>query len=86
MLLWRLYPSILAALDTPPLTDEELQRVMEEVERYVHFDRVYLLLSACAVTANVGPGTFGLVFRKRTADEDSRRMFDFLPLREDGAC
>ena len=64
------------------LTEEELAWLREEVERYVHFDRVYVLLSACAVTANVGPGTFGLVFRRPPGGAKGR-LFDFLPLRED---
>ena len=78
-------PSLLV-ISYAGLTEEELAWLRREVERYVHFDRVYVMLSACAVTANVGPGTFGLVFRRFGKEKTARCMFDFLPLREEDAC
>ena len=64
------------------LTEDELMWIQEEVRRYVRFDRVYVLQSACAVTVNVGPGTFGLVFREPEAGNATQRLFDFLPKQE----
>lgn len=60
-------------------TEEELARVREEVRRYAHFDRVAVVPTSSAVTVNVGPGTFGLVFRVAASAGKQRRLFDFLP-------
>ena len=59
--------------------EEELRWIREEVERYFHFERVICLPTSSAVTVNVGPGTFGLVFRVIPPGEKKTRLFNFLP-------
>ena len=67
------------------LPEEELLWVQREVARYVQFDRVICLPMSAAVTANVGEGTFGLVFRSVPSEKRLGRLFDFLPLQEEQA-
>ena len=44
------------------LTKNELDQVRSEVEKYVHFDEVYVTKASPAIAINVGVGTFGLIF------------------------
>ena len=59
------------------LTEQEQRHIREEAERYARFDRIVFLLSSSAITANTGPGTFGLIFRIKNAREEAG-LFDFL--------
>ena len=61
------------------VTEENLARVREEMDRYIRFDRVVMMPTSSAVAVNVGPGTFGFMFHVFADGEDrSNRMFDFL--------
>ncbi|MBR5969287.1 MAG: DegV family EDD domain-containing protein [Lachnospiraceae bacterium] len=62
------------------LTDDELEQVREETEKYVRFDRVVTMPTSSAVAINVGPGTFGLMFHLLGNDKETGgRVFETLP-------
>ena len=62
------------------LSGDELGLIKNEVEKYVKFDRVYILSCSGAIAVNVGPGTFGLMFHTLSHDKETGgRLFDFLP-------
>ena len=65
------------------LSEEELEWVQKEVERYVRFDRVVCLPTSSAITVNVGEGTFGLVFCMTDHNREESHLFEFLPLTEE---
>ena len=43
------------------LTKNELDKIRSEVEKYAHFDEVYVTKASPAIAINVGVGTFGLI-------------------------
>ena len=77
-------PSLLI-ISHAALPEEELAWIRKEVLRYRQFDRVICVPASAAVTANLGEGTFGLVFRETAPDKAMSRLFDFLPLGEEYA-
>ena len=51
------------------LSGEELQQIREEVESIVKFEHVYIQQASPAIAINCGPGSFGLIFRRRQRHE-----------------
>jgi DegV family protein with EDD domain len=47
------------------VSDESYQAVMEAVEQYGHFDRVYETIAGCTVSCHCGPGTLGVLFVRK---------------------
>ena len=47
------------------LTKKELDFVREQVERRVHFDNIYVQKASPTIAVNSGPGTFGLLYKRR---------------------
>lgn len=51
-------------------TVRQLEEIMEEVEKYMHFDRIIMQKASATVSSNCGVGVFGLMFvRKREKAE-----------------
>ena len=76
---WRIDTSLLM-ITHAGLSVAALSEIREEVEKYVHFDRVVVMPTSSAVAVNVGAGTFGLQFHTLSGDrETGGRLFDFLP-------
>lgn len=48
------------------LTKKELDFIKEEIEKKVSFEKIYFQQAAAGVAVNVGTGTFGLIFRRRS--------------------
>lgn len=46
-------------------TVRQIDEVLEEVEKYVKFERVILQKASATVASNCGIGTFGLMFIRR---------------------
>lgn len=47
------------------LTKKELDFIREQVDRKVKFDNVYVQKASPAIAVNSGPGTFGLLFKRK---------------------
>ncbi len=46
----------------------QLEEIQEEVEKYVHFDRIILQKASATVSSNCGVGVFGLMYLKKKSD------------------
>ena len=44
------------------LTNEELREIEEQVRKIVHFENIIFQKASPAISANCGPGTFGLIY------------------------
>lgn len=47
------------------VSDEEYQCVMEAVQEYGHFEKVYETTAGCTVSCHCGPGTLGVLFVRK---------------------
>lgn len=51
-------------------TVQQLEEILEEVEKYVHFDKVITQKASATVSSNCGVGVFGLMFVKKKIKEE----------------
>ncbi len=51
------------------LSEQELEWVKKEAESIMHFEHVYLQSASPAISINCGPGSFGLIFKRRNSHE-----------------
>ena len=51
------------------IPSEELKRIREEVESIMKFEHVYVQQASPAISINCGPGSFGLIFKRRYQHE-----------------
>lgn len=51
-------------------TVHQLEEILEEVEKYVHFDKVITQKASATVSSNCGVGVFGLMFVKKKIKEE----------------
>lgn len=63
------------------LTEEELASIRAQVEEKVPFERIIFQRASSAIAVNCGRGTFGLLYRELSGeDEETRLLYDFLPV------
>ena len=51
------------------LQPDELKLIREEAESIMHFEHVYIQPASPAIAINCGPGSFGLIYRRRKSHE-----------------
>ena len=51
------------------ITQQELRWIKEQTEQYAKFEHVYCQKASASISANCGPGTFGLLFKMKSAAE-----------------
>lgn len=61
---WRIDTEILI-IAYSGMSDEKLEMIKAEVEKYVHFEQIYLVEATPAMACNCGKDTFGLLFAKK---------------------
>lgn len=61
---WRIDSEILMIVYSG-LSDEKLEIIKKEVEKYIHFEKIYLVETSPAMACNCGKDTFGLMFAKK---------------------
>ena len=47
------------------MRDSELKKVEEEIRKLIDFKKIYFQKASPAVGINCGPGTFGLIYRRK---------------------
>ncbi len=50
-------------------TVHQIEEILEEVEKYIHFDRVITQKASATVSSNCGVGVFGLMFVRKEKEE-----------------
>ena len=50
------------------LAKKDIDWIMSEVEKRISFDEVYVTQASPAISVNVGPGTFGLLYKENGSD------------------
>lgn len=68
---WRIDTEILI-ITYAGMSDEKLKMIKSEVEKYIHFEHIYLLETTPAMACNCGKETFGLLFAKKQKDKKER--------------
>ena len=46
-------------------TVRQLEEIMEELEKYAHFDRIFMQKASATISSNCGMGVFGLIYIKK---------------------
>lgn len=50
------------------LSNEFLENIKKEAEKYIHFKHVFAVETSAAITCTIGPGSMGLIFSKKGRD------------------
>ena len=51
-------------------TVHQIEEILEEVEKYMYFDRIIIQKASATVSSNCGVGVFGLMFVKKKDKEE----------------
>lgn len=58
-------------------TARQLEEILEEAERHVHFERVITQKASATVSGNCGVGVFGLMFVRKSDKEDGEEAYGY---------
>ncbi|MBD5487374.1 MAG: DegV family EDD domain-containing protein [Lachnospiraceae bacterium] len=58
-------------------TVHQIEEILEEVEKYMHFDRIITQKASATVSSNCGVGVFGLMFVKKKDKEEKDSQYGY---------
>ncbi|MDE6739252.1 MAG: hypothetical protein K2K07_09170, partial [Lachnospiraceae bacterium] len=58
-------------------TVHQIEEILEEVEKYIHFDRIITQKASATVSSNCGVGVFGLMFVKKKEKEEKDSQYGY---------
>ena len=58
-------------------TMRQLEEIMEEVEKHMHFDKIIMQKASATVSSNCGVGVFGLMFVKKKEKEEKYNHYGY---------
>ena len=55
----------------------QLEEILEETHKHVHFERVIIQKASATVSGNCGVGVFGLMFVRKVDKEDMEELYGY---------